>query len=145
MRIDAPSRPGMLGDSKAAVRLGFDNRVPDIRHVRNGLPVNLAITARRLRAAFHDVAGDRAAGQLVELVRLPTKPLDHGSEGQRRIGGPARDNHIRARGQRFGQWESAMLTLGLVLIALPLGVIIGLAIGIWGYRQPRANRWLIWN
>jgi len=43
----------------------------------------------------------------------------------------------------FGQWDSAMLTLGLVLIALPLGVAIGLAIGIWGYRQPRVNRWLI--
>lgn len=43
----------------------------------------------------------------------------------------------------FGQWDSAMLTLALVLIAMPLGVIIGLALGIWGYRQPRANRWLI--
>ena len=43
----------------------------------------------------------------------------------------------------FGQWESAMLTLALVLIALPLGVLIGLGIGIWGYRQPRVNRWLI--
>ncbi len=43
----------------------------------------------------------------------------------------------------FGQWESAMLTLSLVLIALPLGVVIGLGIGIWGYRQPRVNRWLI--
>ncbi|HEX3066856.1 MAG TPA: ABC transporter permease subunit, partial [Dongiaceae bacterium] len=43
----------------------------------------------------------------------------------------------------FGQWDSAMLTLALVLIALPLGVAIGLAIGIWGYRQPRANRCLI--
>jgi glycine betaine/proline transport system permease protein len=43
----------------------------------------------------------------------------------------------------FGQWDSAMLTLALVLIALPLGVLIGLAIGIWGYRQPAVNRWLI--
>ena len=43
----------------------------------------------------------------------------------------------------FGQWDSAMLTLALVLIAMPLGVVIGLAIGIWGYRQPRINRWLI--
>ncbi len=43
----------------------------------------------------------------------------------------------------FGQWDSAMLTLALVLIAMPLGVAIGLALGIWGYRQPRANRWFI--
>jgi len=43
----------------------------------------------------------------------------------------------------FGQWDSAMLTLALVLIAMPLGVATGLAIGIWGYRQPRINRWLI--
>ena len=43
----------------------------------------------------------------------------------------------------FGQWNSAMLTLALVLIAMPLGVAIGLALGIWGYRQPRVNRWLI--
>ncbi len=43
----------------------------------------------------------------------------------------------------FGQWDSAMLTLALVLIALPLGVVIGLTIGIWGYRQPGVNRWFI--
>jgi glycine betaine/proline transport system permease protein len=43
----------------------------------------------------------------------------------------------------FGQWDSAMLTLALILIAMPLGVLIGLLIGIWGYRQPEINRWLI--
>jgi glycine betaine/proline transport system permease protein len=43
----------------------------------------------------------------------------------------------------FGQWDSAMLTLALVLIALPLGVLLGLAVGIWGYRQPGVHRWLI--
>ena len=34
----------------------------------------------------------------------------------------------------FGQWESAMVTLASILIAVPIGVIGGLLLGILGYR-----------
>jgi glycine betaine/proline transport system permease protein len=40
----------------------------------------------------------------------------------------------------FGQWDSAMLTLALIVIAVPFCVIGGLFIGIIGWRKPWANR-----
>jgi len=43
----------------------------------------------------------------------------------------------------FGQWDSAMLTLGLIVICVPLCVITGLLIGIWGYRNPRIEKFFI--
>ena len=39
----------------------------------------------------------------------------------------------------FGQWESAMTTLSSIVVAVPLGVIGGLFLGIWGYRSRRAE------
>jgi glycine betaine/proline transport system permease protein len=38
----------------------------------------------------------------------------------------------------FGQWEPSMQTLSFVLIAAPVSVILGLALGIWGYK----NKWV---
>ncbi len=40
----------------------------------------------------------------------------------------------------FGQWESAMVTLASVLIAVPIGTASGLLIGIWAYRHPVGER-----
>lgn len=37
----------------------------------------------------------------------------------------------------FGQWDSAMLTLSSIMIAVPFGVIVGAALGIFGFRHPR--------
>ena len=37
----------------------------------------------------------------------------------------------------FGQWDSAMITLSSIVVAVPLGVVGGLLIGIWGARSPR--------
>jgi len=34
----------------------------------------------------------------------------------------------------FGQWEPSMQTLSFVLIAAPVAVMIGLFLGIWGYK-----------
>lgn len=42
----------------------------------------------------------------------------------------------------FGQWDSAMVTLASVLIAVPIGAGGGLLLGIWAYRQPLAERLL---
>ncbi len=43
----------------------------------------------------------------------------------------------------FGQWESAMITLSSIVIAVPIGVVGGLLLGIVGYRSPRFQRVLI--
>lgn len=40
----------------------------------------------------------------------------------------------------FGQWDSAMLTLALILVCVPICVVTGLLIGIWGYLSPNVNR-----
>src|SRR3546814_8596859 len=42
----------------------------------------------------------------------------------------------------FGQWDSAMVTLASILIAVPLGVGGGLLLGIAGYRWPWFDRLL---
>ncbi len=36
----------------------------------------------------------------------------------------------------FGQWDSAMITLASVLIAVPIGAVGGLMLGIFAYRWP---------
>ena len=40
----------------------------------------------------------------------------------------------------FNQWESAMVTLASVIIAVPMGVVGGLALGILAYRSPMAEK-----
>ncbi len=42
----------------------------------------------------------------------------------------------------FGQWESAMVTLSSVIIAVPIGVVGGLLLGISAYRHPVFDRLL---
>lgn len=42
----------------------------------------------------------------------------------------------------FGQWDSAMVTLASVLIAVPIGAGGGLLVGIWAYRHPTGERLL---
>lgn len=43
----------------------------------------------------------------------------------------------------FGVWDNAMLTLALIVICVPFCVITGLLVGIWSYRSPRFDGWLI--
>jgi len=43
----------------------------------------------------------------------------------------------------FRQWDSAMLTLALIVVCVPICVVTGLLIGIWGYLSPRANQLFI--
>ncbi|WP_284165022.1 ABC transporter permease subunit [Frigidibacter sp. SD6-1] len=40
----------------------------------------------------------------------------------------------------FGQWQSAMVTLASILVAVPIGVIGGLLIGIAAFRHPWLDR-----
>ncbi len=39
----------------------------------------------------------------------------------------------------FGQWDSAMVTLSSIIIAVPIGVAAGLLVGIWGFRSARVE------
>lgn len=43
----------------------------------------------------------------------------------------------------FGQWTSAMLTLGLISIAVPFCIATGLFAGIWAWRKPWAERLVV--
>ncbi len=43
----------------------------------------------------------------------------------------------------FRQWDSAMLTLALIAVCVPLCVVLGMVVGIWGYASPRADRLVI--
>ncbi len=43
----------------------------------------------------------------------------------------------------FRQWDSAMLTLALIVVCVPICVVTGLLLGIWGYLSPRANQLII--
>ena len=43
----------------------------------------------------------------------------------------------------FRQWDSAMLTLALIVVCVPICVVTGLLVGIWGYLSPRANQLII--
>jgi glycine betaine/proline transport system permease protein len=43
----------------------------------------------------------------------------------------------------FGQWESAMLTLALIVISVPLCIIAGLALGIFAFRRPWMDRMFV--
>ncbi|MBK8085183.1 MAG: ABC transporter permease subunit [Devosia sp.] len=40
----------------------------------------------------------------------------------------------------FGQWTAAMVTLASIVIAVPLGVILGLLLGVLSYRAPLVER-----
>lgn len=40
----------------------------------------------------------------------------------------------------FGQWQSAMVTLASIAVAVPLGVALGLMLGIAAFRHPRLDR-----
>lgn len=43
----------------------------------------------------------------------------------------------------FGQWTSAMLTLGLISIAVPFCIVTGLLLGIWAWRKPWAEKLIV--
>ncbi len=43
----------------------------------------------------------------------------------------------------FGQWDSAMVTLASVIVAVPIGVLGGLLLGIAAYRWPAFERCLV--
>ena len=43
----------------------------------------------------------------------------------------------------FGQWQSAMVTLASILVAVPIGVVGGVLLGVAAWRHPRFERALL--
>jgi glycine betaine/proline transport system permease protein len=43
----------------------------------------------------------------------------------------------------FGQWGSAMVTLASIVVAVPIGVVVGLLLGLAAYRWPRFEAALV--
>jgi glycine betaine/proline transport system permease protein len=43
----------------------------------------------------------------------------------------------------FNQWSSAMRTMAVVAISIPIGIVLGALLGILGYRAPRLNSWIL--
>ena len=43
----------------------------------------------------------------------------------------------------FGQWDSAMVTLSSIIIAVPIGITGGVTLGILGHRSPTFRHFLI--
>src|SRR5580658_10812631 len=96
----------MLGDVKSAIGLSLDNWIADVRHVRDALPIHLAVAAGALRSALDNMSRDCSSREFVPLFRLPVKAMDHGSKRQRGIGAAARDHNIGASGQGFSKRKS---------------------------------------
>ena len=40
----------------------------------------------------------------------------------------------------FGLWDSAMMTLSSILVSVPLGVSLGILLGIWAFRNRRVEK-----
>jgi glycine betaine/proline transport system permease protein len=43
----------------------------------------------------------------------------------------------------FDQWDSTMLTLASVIICAPMGVVVGMLLGVLAYRVPLVDTWFI--
>ena len=42
----------------------------------------------------------------------------------------------------FGQWQSAMITLSSIIIAVPIGVLLGLSLGIASYKSQKIEQFI---
>src|SRR5579885_297726 len=102
----------MFGYAEAGVGAGLDNRVADIRHVRNRLPIYLGVAAGCLSATFNNVPGDRTGGQAVPVLLVPIELVNHGRQSQGGIGAAACNDHMSAGAQRLDERESAEISIG---------------------------------
>jgi hypothetical protein len=79
---------GVLGDDELAVRLHLGDRIADVEHRRDALPVG-EVAAGHLRAALEEVPGGDAGGEAVPVVPRPAELVHQRREDERRVGGPA--------------------------------------------------------
>src|SRR5690606_14342301 len=40
----------------------------------------------------------------------------------------------------FGRWPGSMVTLSSIVVAVPIAAFLGLLLGLWAFRRPRAER-----
>ena len=110
----------MLGDHECAVGLSFDYGVTDADEVLYLTPVGV-VAARALGATLGDVAGNRAGGQLVIVLRRPAKLVDHRAADERRVGDAAGNDDLGARGEALGHGERTDVGVGAEQVVLDLG------------------------
>ena len=102
----------MLDDIEAAVGAGFDDRVADVGHVGDPLPVVQTIAATTLRPALDDVSRDRPGGDLIPGVGSPPKCMHQRPQRQAGVGHASRDHHLRAALQRLDDRSRAKVRVG---------------------------------
>ena len=54
--------------------------ISDVRQIRNRLPIDQAVAAGALRAAFDGVTGNRSRRELIPIVCGPTEFVNHRAE-----------------------------------------------------------------
>jgi hypothetical protein len=112
--------PGALvfGHDETSVGFGLDDGIAGILETGDPLPTVEAVSARALGAALDDVAGDSARCQPIPIIHGPSEFVDHGTEGQPRIGDAARDDDIGSLFQGLDDGLGAKVDVGtLDLIA----------------------------
>ena len=82
-----------LGKHEAAVARHFGDREAHVVVVRHQPPIG-EIAAVALRAAFDDVAAQRAGGKAIEFLRRPGKGMDQRTQRHRRIDAAAGDDDV---------------------------------------------------
>src|SRR5437667_5305626 len=74
---DAPAGAIVFGDDESSVRTCFDDRVADVSHIRNRLPIDQTVAPCALSATFDGVTGDRSRCELVPIVGRPLELVNH--------------------------------------------------------------------
>ena len=80
--MDPAAGSRVLGDDKGPVGLGFDDGVADVGEIGEVLPVDLAVAAGGLGAAFNNVAGDGTGGEFVPIGFGPMELVNQRAEGE---------------------------------------------------------------
>ena len=86
---------GRLGHHERAISMTFNDGIAVVGPIGHALPIGKQ-TASGLRAAFDDVAGQRALGQPVVVIEAPIELMHQGAERHRAIDAAPGDDHIRA-------------------------------------------------
>jgi hypothetical protein len=98
---DAAARALVLRDDDHAVLASLGDRIAHVREIGDRLPIDHAVTARRLRAALDRVARDGTSGEQVPVVTPPPELVDHRCERQPRVGATPRHDDARTAPERL--------------------------------------------
>ena len=111
--IDATAGAGGLADHHAAVGGNLGDRIADVGHTRHGLERRIGkIAAGDLGAAFQEMAGERAGGELVPIAGLPAERVHERTERERRVGHAPGHHDVGALPERIGDRTRAEIDIG---------------------------------